>query len=118
VFALSTLSHRSLIFSAFVAVSPKVTHFTFGDEPLQTGQTTAVTCAVLQGDLPVDITWLLNEHPIAADREDIMTSKISKKSAVLTIESVTGDHAGNYTCRATNAAGVAQYTSELVVNGS
>lgn len=46
-----------------------------------------------------------------------MISKISR-SSVLTIESIRDYHAGPYTCFGKNAAGVANYSVALVVNGS
>jgi len=90
--------------------------FSFGDKPLHTGQSTTVTCSITEGDVPLTLSWLLNGHRIESDREDI-TLIFTKRSAVLTIDSVVGEHAGKYTCMAQNAAGVAQTTTELIVNG-
>jgi len=90
--------------------------FSFGDEPLHAGQTATVMCFVSEGDLPVELTWWLNGAKIGDDRTDV--SMVStKKSTMLTIDSVSGELAGNYSCMARNWAGVAQYTTELVVNG-
>lgn len=47
----------------------------------------------------------------------IQISKMGSRSSVLTIDSVQGQHAGNYTCYGKNAAGVSNYTTTLIVNG-
>lgn len=39
------------------------------------------------------------------------------RSSVLTIESISGEHAGNFTCVAKNQAGTATHFSTLIVNG-
>lgn len=42
---------------------------------------------------------------------------IGQRSSILTIDSVNGKHAGNYTCHAKNQAGHSNYTTELKVYG-
>lgn len=37
---------------------------------------------------------------------------------MLTIDSVTDEHSGNYTCVAQNKAGTARYSADLNVNGT
>lgn len=64
----------------------------------------------------MEITWTLNGNDIR-DSIDIVTSKVGKKISVLSIESVTAYHAGNYTCRAKNKAGEADNTALLIVIG-
>lgn len=75
-----------------------------------------VQCTVSSGDFPIDIDWLFNNEPINS-YAGITTSKIGKRVNVLSIESVMGNHAGNYTCKAKNIAGHTTYTAVLVVNG-
>lgn len=43
---------------------------------------------------------------------------MGKRNSVLTIDSVTGRHAGNFTCQASNDALAINYTSELIVKGT
>lgn len=76
----------------------------------------SVTCLVLSGDLPVDIDWLFNDYAINS-YSGIQVLRNGKKASVLTIESVSGRHAGNYTCRAKNSAGSNSFSAQLVVNG-
>lgn len=48
----------------------------------------------------------------------ITTAKMGKRNSVLTIDAVTGRHAGNFTCLASNIASLVNFTAELLVNGS
>jgi hypothetical protein len=99
-----------------VPVSPKIMPFTFGDDPFHAGQSATLQCTVSEGDLPLNIVWTFNSEPISSHME-ISTAKIGRRVSVLTIESVAGRHAGNYTCRGENSAGTASYTAQLVVDG-
>lgn len=81
------------------------------------GDTVSVTCTVSGGDLPIHFIWKLNYVPIESYFE-ILTEKRGKRINVLMIESLKAKHAGNYTCAAANAAGVVEYTSQLIVNGA
>lgn len=103
-----------MIFS--YSVPPKVVPFTFSDEPMNYDETISVTCTVSGGDLPISFEWTLNGEPIDSYFE-ISIEKRGKRISSLMIESLKAKHAGNYTCRAKNIAGVVEYTSRLVVNG-
>lgn len=108
------LNYPSL--SVLFKVPPKITPFDFGDEPANFGDSVTVQCTISKGDLPVDINWLFNGYALN-DYLGATTSKIGKKVSVLTIDSVNGHNAGNYTCIAKNKAQTTEYTAELVVNG-
>jgi hypothetical protein len=62
------------------------------------------------------VQWYLNDQPADA-LHGVSLSKIGKRINVLSIESVAGQHAGNYTCLAKNIAGMAAHSDTLVVNG-
>lgn len=102
-------------FSIPIIVPPKIVPFTFGDEPSNFGDSASIQCSVTIGDFPIDIVWLLNGIPI--DENSVSTSKIGKRLNVLNIDSVTGYHAGNYTCVASNLASAINHTALLIVNG-
>ena len=102
-----------LVFKLCIAVPPKMMPFTFGDDPLESSQSTTVQCSITTGDFPLNIEWLFNGKPIS-DLEDIIVSKISKRAGALSIESVSAKHVGNYTCIGRNAAGNASYTACLL----
>lgn len=109
-----------LLFPMFIAIhqteSPKIATFTFGDEALKFGESASVQCTVSGGDLPMAIKWILNGEEIPPYLE-VSTSKIGKRTLFLSIDSVRGDHAGNYSCIASNQAGSAEFTAPLVVIG-
>ncbi|KAF7411846.1 hypothetical protein HZH66_000742 [Vespula vulgaris] len=108
-----------------VNVAPQIGPFSFGDEAANAGEMATVQCAVIKGDLPVDIVWSLNGQPVDVtdaqtnqnyDRQDIIVSRSNKRASTLTIDSVAARHAGEYSCTASNAAGSATHSSVLSVN--
>ncbi|XP_011645356.1 Down syndrome cell adhesion molecule-like protein Dscam2 isoform X2 [Pogonomyrmex barbatus] len=109
-----------------VMVAPQLAPFTFGDEAANAGEMATVQCAVIKGDLPIDIIWSFNERVIDIangafdehnyDNPDIVISRSSKRASQLTIESVAARHAGEYSCTASNTAGTATHSSILSVN--
>lgn len=100
----------------YISVGPKIGHFDFGEEPANFGDSISIVCSILSGDLPIDIEWLFNDYKITSF-SGINIIKGGKKSSVLTIESISGRHAGNYSCRATNEASSISHSAELIVNG-
>lgn len=96
-------------------VSPRIVPFHFGEEPANFGESANINCNVMVGDFPIDIVWLLNGEPI--NDYSVSTAKMGKRLSILNIDSVRGQHAGNYTCRASNSAGIVEYSSALIVNG-
>lgn len=90
--------------------------FDFGEEPYDSSSTVSVQCVITKGDRPIDIGWLFNNRMIDSN-DGITVSKMGQKMSTLYIESISSQHAGNYTCRASNAAGTAEYSSELKVIG-
>lgn len=98
-------------------VPPKIAPFSFGDEAVNNGDTVSIQCTIAGGDLPVQVTWMLNDRPLESYME-IVTQKQGKRINNLMIESVSDMHAGNYTCMSENTAGTAQHSSELVVIGT
>lgn len=72
---------------------------------------------VLKGDLPLNISWFLNDKPITTVENGIYVVMTSTRINQLTIESVNGNHRGFYKCIATNKAGTTVFVSELKVNG-
>lgn len=76
----------------------------------------SVTCAVIKGDLPLEVSWMFNDHIIGSDQSDIVIDN-GKRRKQLTIESVSARHAGEYTCVASNIAGSVSRTAILDING-
>lgn len=96
---------------------PRVTPFAFEDNPLQDGDYVNIQCSISHGDFPLNITWIFNGLEVKT-KSGIVVTPVGKRSSSLTIDSVSHNHAGNYTCRGANQAGFAEYTATLMVNGS
>ncbi|XP_076672503.1 Down syndrome cell adhesion molecule 1 isoform X9 [Andrena cerasifolii] len=99
-----------------VMVAPQIAPFVIAEEPANWGDSISVVCAILKGDLPIEITWALNGEPISRDRSDINILATTRKNSILSIESVAARHAGEYTCSASNKAGGTSHSATLAVN--
>lgn len=111
------MTHNLDFTSVIRSVPPKIAPlFTFGDEALSYGDTISIACTISGGDLPVTAEWRFNGGPLESYLE-IQTEKRGKRINNLVIDLVSAKHAGNYTCVASNAAGVTEHSSELIVNG-
>lgn len=91
--------------------------FTFGDESFNPGDSAGAQCMIVKGDLPMNIRWTLNENDIISGTHGFSIINLSKKS-ILDISSLDEIHRGVYKCIAENIAGVSDYSSELLVNGT
>lgn len=110
---------NSQLFFVFrcIAVPPKLAPFAIADEPLYLGDFFQLNCAVVHGDFPYNITWYFNDRPIIyVDGVSILMN--GKRSSSLNVDSVAGQHAGNYTCVASNIGGSTYITTTLSIRGS
>lgn len=89
---------------------------TVGDGPLYIGDYFEITCSIVHGDIPVDITWLFNDELLK--RNSGFAVEVRRRSSSLTIESIEASHAGNLTCVASNHAGNTSTVVNLNVKGS
>lgn len=99
-------------------VPPRISPFSFGDEPSSFGDTVSVQCTIAGGDTPIKVIWRLNDETIVDTHNNILLDKRGERVHTLFIESVKASHIGNYTCLASNRAGTVKHTSQLLVNGS
>lgn len=97
-------------------VPPQLLAFSFGDKPLNPEQAVTVPCAIVDGDNPMKLLWLLDGQPINPDI-GVSVVNLGARTAILTISALQALHAGNYTCLAENKAGKDHYSAQLVVNG-
>lgn len=82
------------------------------------GDQASVQCSISGGDRPIEVTWMLNGNEIQKrNNYEIALTKFMKSIHILAIESINAKHAGNYTCVASNRAGHAEHTANLIVNG-
>lgn len=75
-----------------------------------------VICSVTKGDMPLDIKWYFGDDIVESNANGVVLSN-TKRTSQLTIESVSHQNQGNYTCIVQNAAGVMNHTAALFVNG-
>lgn len=96
---------------------PRILPFSFGESPIFAGQSAQVQCFVTSGDPPLDITWSFHGHADISHL-GITTSRINKKSSVLSIEAAGSQHQGVYTCTAKNPGGADSYSATLEIHGT
>jgi hypothetical protein len=90
--------------------------FSFGEDSVNAGDFVTTQCAVVKGDSPISISWLFNGTDITSG-DGILIIQSGKRITSISIEAVRAHHAGDYTCVARNAAGAANFTSSIHVNG-
>lgn len=104
-------------------VSPVIVPFNFGEEELNIDDSTSIVCSITKGDLPLKIWWTFKEDGIEtfpynlSSNDGIVITQNNQKVSMLSIESVKARHRGNYTCSASNRAGISTYSSSLAING-
>lgn len=98
-------------------VPPFIHPFSFGDEPINFGDMTIVNCAVIKGDLPIQISWTLNGKPTSVI-DGINIIKIKPRVSQLSIDNVQEYHSGEYVCTANNEAKRESHKTTLNVNGN
>ncbi|XP_014598785.1 PREDICTED: Down syndrome cell adhesion molecule-like protein Dscam2 isoform X1 [Polistes canadensis] len=101
-----------------VMVAPQIFPFSFGDEPVNSGEAISATCSIQKGDFPMDISWAFNGEPITDEYRDQFMITKSKRLSVLQIDAVAARHAGEFTCTVSNNAGASSHTAALAVNVS
>lgn len=101
-------------------MTPRLKPFSFGGGPLKAGEHATVQCSVIEGDRPLKLAWTFHGRDLSASETElgIETVKIGKKTNLLSIESVSEKHTGNYTCIASNPYGYTNYTAQLIVRGT
>ena len=95
---------------------PNLLPLNFGQEVMDEGSFTQVSCIVTKGDQPMTISWSFHGSSITSDL-GITTMPTGPMGSLLMVPSVAHKHRGNYTCKASNAVGVRTQTVELRVNG-
>lgn len=97
-------------------VPPQIMPFEFGEEPVNAQEMVLVTCTVTKGDLPLKIQWYFNGKFIKSGQIGVNLAN-TKRTSQLSIESVTHQNQGNYSCVVNNDAGNTNHTAQLYVNG-
>ena len=108
----------ALKFPKNVLDPPIIVPISFGKEIFDEGDYAQVSCVVSSGDLPLQITWSLQGHRVqGGSKTGISTAPMGPRASFLSIQSVSNQHSGVYTCTARNSAGFSSYSTNLIVNG-
>nr|XP_015838919.1 PREDICTED: Down syndrome cell adhesion molecule isoform X47 [Tribolium castaneum] len=97
-----------------VMVAPQILPFDFGEDSVNEGDTVSLQCTVVKGDNPLNITWILNNKTVD-ESHGIIISQL-KRVSLMTIDSAQANHAGRYTCIASNPAGSTTFSADLNIN--
>ena len=109
---------KSLRVSLCIVVAPQITPFTFGDEEaFNVGDFVSAQCSVMKGDSPLVIRWAFQSRPLSPSPTGLTVNGLGERLSVLSIQSLSAVHNGEYTCTAENGAGRTNYTASLTVNG-
>lgn len=101
-----------------ISVRPKILPIPPMTNLLAEGMRAAISCQIVEGDLPVMFTWTKNGDGVNNGLGvGTATRNHDEYSSSLIIDRITAEHAGNYTCIATNSAGEEKFTVPLTVNG-
>uniref|UniRef100_T1JE40 Ig-like domain-containing protein n=1 Tax=Strigamia maritima TaxID=126957 RepID=T1JE40_STRMM len=109
----TTVEHSAVL---NVNVPPKIIPFAFVDDQFYKGMRAHITCAVSQGDPPLNFRWLKDDRPIPTSLQDVATRQYDKYTSSLSIDSVSSVHTGNYTCVVSNRAVTVSHTAQLLVH--
>ncbi|XP_014256768.1 Down syndrome cell adhesion molecule-like protein Dscam2 [Cimex lectularius] len=97
-----------------VILPPKILPIQAMTNLLREGMRAAISCQVIEGDLPFTFKWQRN------GRDDIGSGTIIRRldeySTALVIEKIAATHSANYTCIVENKAGSESFTVPLTVN--
>lgn len=97
-------------------VPPLITPFQF-DGPANAGDSVQIACYVSKGDIPLRIEWHFQGDGMSSHAMGVRTAMFGEKANILAIDSVGPGNRGEYTCTASNLAGVANHSTILLVNG-
>ena len=114
---------------------PTIMPFLFPNKLLSEGMRSAVSCQILEGSLPISFEWTKNGQSIDSSSNlgmgspsmfdsivgfsnSVSIRSNDEYSSTLIIERLDFKHRGNYTCTATNTAGISSHSAELTVNGN
>ena len=100
-------------------MAPLISAISFGEDPINEGDTTSLSCTVVKGDQPVRVRWSFQGRPLEqGNNGGVEVSMVGLKMSTLSIDLVQARHSGEYRCTATNRAGNDTQAAVLNVIGS
>lgn len=97
------------------ADKPQIQPFSF-PKNVALGEKTSVTCVVANGAGNLEFTWTQDGRSVENTASKHVKA-ITENIAAITIDRVTANDVGNYTCTVSNDAGVDSYSAALSVQG-
>ncbi|GFU20647.1 down syndrome cell adhesion molecule-like protein 1 [Nephila pilipes] len=82
---------------------------------LKEGERGSAICTLRSGDRPLEFQWLKDGEKIIPD-SNMDIQSVRDTSSILSIETVTSQSSGNYTCIVKNSFGSDRYTANLAVS--
>ena len=86
------------------------------DPTLRLGERLTLTCAVTTGDLPLTMSWVVNEAPVGGRHVKIL--QINSFTSILSIDSLQLGHSGNYSCVVRNPAARVTQSQLVLIRGT
>lgn len=106
----------------FFKVLPTIVPFNFGEGQVNLDDSVMTSCSVMKGDFQnLKIWWMFADSEMSynlTSNDGVVIMRTSQKISILAIDAVKARHRGNYTCYASNKAGVAQHSAYLDIHGS
>lgn len=99
------------------SVPPKIMPFSSLTNLLQEGNRAGITCQAVEGDLPINFRWEKSDPTGRPDELPVVPRRTDEYTSILTIEQLSRNHSGNYTCIAQNSAGEEKLVVPVTVNG-
>ncbi|RZF37300.1 hypothetical protein LSTR_LSTR005632 [Laodelphax striatellus] len=96
-----------------VIVPPKIAPFSF-ETDLHLGDRAGIQCFVAKGDTPLNIRW--SKDGATSLGLGVVVRQLDKFTSSLSIQSLSPEHAGQYSCTASNHAANVSHSSTLLVN--
>lgn len=80
------------------------------------GSSVRVLCTIINGDQPIEITWLKDGKKLSEYRRK--TQKLDENTVILSLRKLQLEDSGNYTCVAQNPAGSTSHWGILKIKGT
>lgn len=99
-----------------ILVPPKLSPFQSAKIQLNVGDRASITCSVIKGDVPLQMSWRKNGRSIDASQH-VSIKQVDEYNSILVIDNLASDHTGNYSCHVRNSAAEVDISQSLLVNG-
>lgn len=94
---------------------PQIEPFAFNQNGMNGLSSVRLLCSIIAGDLPVNISWQKDGEVLPTD--DHRVQQLDEATVFLSLSRLLLTDSGNYTCVASNIAGVSSHSSLLQVKG-